>query len=479
MTGTIRITRIDGTENQLRESTLQDFSTSLRGDILRPGDDSYHPARTLWNAMIDMRPALIVRCAGTADVILSLQFARRHELLISVRGGGHNIAGSALCNQGMTIDLSRMKGIWVDRESSTAYAQPGVCWGDLDQETQAFGLATPGGIVSTTGIAGLTLGGGFGWLSRQYGYTCDNLLSAELVTAKAQHLRVSNLENEDLFWAIRGGGGNFGIVTSFHYRLHPVGPELLAGLRLYPMDKAINILRFYRRFSSEAPPQLGSLVLLRRAPAAPFLPRHLHGTPVIGLALCYLGSVEEGRRVLQPLEELGTPLVDQIGPKPFSFHQKMLDAAQPAGRRYYWKSEYLNTLPNDLLSTLVKYASRISSPLSTVLLMQLGGAISQRAEGETAAAHRQAGYILNIASSWSDPRQSSTHIAWTRKFWKECLPYSTGGTYVSFLTRDEGKQRIRAAYGSNYSRLVEIKNRYDPQNRFRFNQNIAPKSGQR
>ena len=426
--------------------------------------------------MIDMRPALIVRCAGTADVILAVEFARRHDLLTSVRGGGHNIAGSALCNHGMTIDLSPMKGIWVDPEAATASAQPGVCWGDLDQETQAFGLATPGGIVSTTGIAGLTLGGGFGWLSRKFGYSCDNLQSADLVTAQAKHVRVNNSQNKDLFWGIRGGGGNFGIVTSFKYRLHPVGPEVLAGLRLYSMDKAVEILRFYRQFSAQASPELGSLVLLRRAPAAPFLPKRLHGAPVVGIAVCYVGSLQEGRRALSPLEELGPPLVDQIGPKTFATHQKMLDAAQPAGRRYYWKSEYLNDLPDELLSQLVRYASRISSPLSTVLLMQLGGAIGQREEGDTAAAHRGAGYILNIASSWSNPRDSSTHIGWTRKFWQACLPFSTGGTYVSFLTRDEGDRRLLAAYGSNYPRLAELKSKYDPENRFSVNQNIAPQS---
>ena len=456
------------------QEVIENFKSKLRGELSLPGESGYEQARSIWNGMIERRPGWVARCTGVADVMAAVNFARDNDLLLSVRGGGHNVAGSAVCEGGLMIDLSLLRGIHVDPDRRIARVQPGANWGDVDRETQLFGLAAPGGIVSATGVAGLTLGGGFGWISRKYGLTSDSLLSVDVVLADGRFLKASSTENPDLFWGIRGGGGNFGIVTSFEFQLQPLGPQVMAGLILYPFEDAREVLEFYREFTAHAPDELGTLAVLRIAPPAPFLPRQVHGQPVVGIGVCYAGSVEEGEQVVRPLKEFGSPLVDLIGPKPFAAHQTMLDAASPSGRRYYWKSEYLSELNDNACKTLVNYAADLSSPMTAVLVFQLGGAISRVGEHETAAGNRDAAYVLNIQSAWEETDQTGKHIEWTRTFWRDMQPYSSGGVYVNFLSEGEGDERIRAAYPGNYERLVELKNKYDPTNLFRMNQNIKP-----
>lgn len=471
----LRVTTTTGGNTVLEEATVQEFKASLRGELLLPGDEGYDEARKIWNGMIDKRPALIARCAGVADVIDAVNFARTHNLLVSVRGGGHNVAGLAVCDGGIMIDLSLMKSVHVDPKARTARAQSGATLGDLDHETQVFGLAVPAGIVSTTGIAGLTLGGGIGWLTRKYGLTIDNLLSVDIVTADGRFLTASKTENADLFWGVRGGGGNFGIVTSFEYRLHPVGPVVVAGMVLHPMEKAKEVLQFYREYVATAPEELTAMPILRLAPALPFVPEELHGAPVIGVAACYAGPVEEGERVLQPLKEFGSPVLDVIAPKPFAVHQTMLDAGAPQGLYYYLKSEYLSGLSDEAIDVMADYGARIASPLTVVGFFQLGGAESRVDEDDTAYAHRDAAFAMVIQAAWQDPAQSDEHIGWTREFWTAMQPFSTGGVYVNFLSEDDGEDRVRAAYGAEkYERLVALKNKYDPTNLFRLNQNIKP-----
>lgn len=458
----------------LDEELIGNLKARIHGDVCLPGDSGYEQARSIWNGMIDRHPGLVVRCKGTVDVIEAVNFARDNDLLLSVRGGGHNVSGSAVSDGGLMIDLSLMRGIHVDPEQRTARVQPGINWGDLDRETQLFGLVAPGGIVSDTGVAGLTVGGGFGWLSRKYGLTSDNLLSADVVTADGRLLKASATENPDLFWGIRGGGGNFGIVTSFEFQLHPVGPQVMGGLIIYPFEDAPEVIEFYREFTATTPDELGTLLVLRSAPPAPFIPEHLHGQPIVGIAVCYTGSVEAGAGVVRPVKEFGSPLVDLISPKPFAAVQTMFDAASPSGRRYYWKSEYLSGLSDEAGKTLVKYAGNLSSPMTSVLMFHLGGQISRIDEHESAAANRDASYVLNIQSAWEDPAESDKHIEWTRTFWRDMQPFSTGGVYVNFLSEDETGDRVRAAYRSNYERLIELKNKYDPTNLFRVNKNIQP-----
>lgn len=464
----------DTTQTPLAEKEIQGLRARLRGPVLCPGDEGYENARRIWNAMIDKRPACIVQCRGVTDIMNALDFARTHDLPLAVRGGGHNIAGTALCDDGVVIDLSSLKGIWLDRAARTVRVQPGVTLGDLDAETQAFGYAVPAGIVSTTGMAGLTLGEGFGWLSRPYGYTCDNLLAVDVITADGQCLTASKSENADLFWGIRGGG-NFGIVTSFLYRLQPVGPTVMGGLILYPMAQAAEVIDFFRTATATAPDKLASLLLLRIAPSAPFLPPHLHGAPVVGIVVCYAGSLEEGAAAIRPLKEFGRPLVDLIGPNPFQTIQTLFDAAQPPGRNYYWKSEYLPGINDGMLDTLVTHTAQLPSPQSSLLMMHLGGAISRVHEDAMAASHRNASYIVNIAASWLSAQETECCVNWARNFWQATLPHAMGGVYVNFLTADEGQERVKAAYGrAKYERLVALKNKYDPTNLFRLNQNITP-----
>lgn len=471
----LRITTTTGEETVLEQGAVEKFEVGLRGALLRQGDEGYDGAREIWNGMIDRRPALIVRCTGPADVIDAVRFARTHSLLVAVRGGGHNVAGNALCEGGLMIDLSLMKAVWVDPEAGTARVQGGATWGEVDREAQAFGLAVPGGIVSTTGVAGLTLGGGIGWIQRKYGLTCDNLLSVDLVTADGEFVTASPGENPDLFWSLRGGGGNFGIVTSFEFRLHPLGPIVMAGMVLHPMEKAREVLEFYRDYVADAPDELTAIPVLRIAPPAPFLPEEIHGQPVAGIAVCYTGSVQEAGPVVQPMKEFGPPQVDLVAPKPFTAHQIMFDATSPAGWNYYLKSEYLTDLSDGAIDAIVEHAARITSPQTVIPCFHLGGAISQVGKDETAVGHRDAAYAFNIAPAWTEPDGSEKHIEWTQEFWKALQPFSAGGAYINFQSGDEGEDRVRAAYGdAQYERLEAMKNKYDPTNFFRLNQNIKP-----
>jgi FAD/FMN-containing dehydrogenase len=458
----------------LDDADIADLTRYFRGELIRPDDPPYDRARRVWNGAIDRHPALIARCTGVADVLAAVGFARARELVVAVRGGGHNVAGTAVCDDGVVIDLSPMKGMWVDPGARTARAQPGLLWGEFDHETQRFGLATPGGIVTHTGIAGLTLGGGLGWLMRRYGLTCDNLLSADVVTADGELIRASAEENADLLWGLRGGGGNFGIVTSFEYRLHPVGPTVLAGVVLYAAARAREVLDSYRHYIESAPDELMTIVVLRMAPPAPFLPAAIHGQPVVIIAMCYAGPVEEGERAVAPLRRFGEPLVDLIRPTPYTSHQAMLDASVPHGLGYYWKSECLPPLGDALLATLAEHAWRVATPGSYTALFHLGGAVGREDPDSSAFEDRRATHAMTIDGVWSEPAASKACIEWVRGFWEAVRPYSTGRVYVNFLG-DEGQDRVRTAYGSaKYERLRALKRKYDPTNFFRTNQNILP-----
>jgi FAD/FMN-containing dehydrogenase len=461
-------------DSVLDDAAIGELTRQFRGELIRPEDPSYDGARRVWNGAIDRYPALVARCSGVADVIAAVRFARERELVVAVRGGGHNVAGTAVCDDGIVIDLSRMKGIWVDPRARTARAQPGLLWGDFDHETQRFGLATPGGIVTHTGIAGLTLGGGLGWLMRRHGLTCDNLLSADVVTADGELVRASGEENADLFWGLRGGGGNFGIVTSFDYRLHPVGPTVLAGLILHRAASAGEVLDFYRHYIASAPDELMTIVVLRMAPPAPFLPAEIQGQPVVIIAVCYAGPVEEGERAVTPLRRFGEPLVDLIKPTSYTAHQAMLDASVPHGLGYYWKSEYLPPLSDALVDTLTEHAWRVATPASYTALFHLGGALGREDPEGSAFEDRRATHAMTIDGVWTDPAESSACIAWAQEFWEAVHPHSTGRVYVNFLGQ-EGMDRVRSAYGAaKYERLRALKRKYDPTNFFRMNQNILP-----
>lgn len=454
-------------------SGLDSLRAAMRGEVLVSSSAGYDAARTIWNGMIDRHPAIIARCTGVADVRAVVHFARTHDMLLSVRGGGHNVAGTALCDGGIVADLSQMRGIRVDPTRRIAWAEPGVLLGELDRETQAFGLATSAGIVTHTGLAGLTLGGGFGWLTRKYGLTVDNLRSVDVVTADGRFLTANLEQHADLFWALRGGGGNFGIVTSFELQLHPVGPEVLAGMVFYPSAEARDILRRYRDYIAGAPDELTTILSLRSAPTASFLPEHVHGQPVLGIGVCYSGTVQEGYEVITPLTRMGTVLASIVEPKPFVAHQATFDATVPHGRRYYWKSHDVARLSDEVIELLVARAWTAASPFSYTIIFQLGGAAGRVGENDTAYSGRQAGHAININSVWLDPGEDDIHLSWGKEYWESLQPFAEG-VYVNFLG-NEGQERIKAAYGpEKYERLVAIKNRYDPTNLFRVNQNIAP-----
>jgi FAD/FMN-containing dehydrogenase len=461
-------------ETAFNDATLADLTPHFRGELIRAGDTQYDAARAIWNGAIDRHPGLIARCTGTADVRAAVRFARERDLLVAVRGGGHNVAGTAVCDGGLVIDLSPMKGVRVDPARQTARAEAGLLWGEFDRETQAFGLAAPGGIVSHTGIAGLTLGGGLGWLMRRCGLAADNVLSADVITADGEFLRASAEEHADLFWGLRGGGGNFGVVTSFEYRLHPVGPIVLAGVMLYPAAKAREVLGFYRDFIGTAPDELTTVAVLRMAPPAPFLPPSVHGQPVVVIGACYAGSVDEGERAVAPLRKFGEPMVDLIRPTPYVSHQSLFDPGVPHGLGYYWKSEYVPSLSDALIETLAERAWGLPTPESYTIIFHLGGAVSRQDPEGSAFEDRRAAHAVNIDAVWSEPARESACVAWTRELWEAVRPFSTGRVYVNFLG-DEGQDRVRAAYGeAKYERLRAVKRKYDPSNFFRMNQNIRP-----
>jgi FAD/FMN-containing dehydrogenase len=458
----------------LDDGDIAGLARHFRGDLIGRNHARYDGARRIWNGAIDRHPLLVARCSGVADVAAALRFARERGLVVAVRGGGHNVAGTAVCDDGIVIDLSPMKGMWINPGARVARAQPGLLWGEFDHETQQFGLATPGGIVTHTGIAGLTLGGGLGWLMRRYGLTCDNLLSADMVTADGELVRASADENVDLFWGLRGGGGNFGIVTSFEYRLHPVGPNVLAGVVLYPAARAREVLDFYRSWVAGAPDELMTIVVLRMAPPAPFLPTAIHGQPVVIIGVCYAGPIPEGEQALIPLRRFGAPLVDLIQPTTYASHQAMLDASVPHGLGYYWKSEYLPPLSDALIDTLTAYAWRVATPSSYSAVFHMGGAVGRIDPDSCAFEDRRAAHAMTIDAVWSEPAAAGPCVAWARNFWDAVRPHSMGRAYVNFLG-EEGEDRVRAAYGAEkYARLQALKRRYDPTNFFRMNQNVMP-----
>jgi FAD/FMN-containing dehydrogenase len=460
-------------ETAVDEAAVADFEARLRGELIRPTDPGYDEAREIWNAMIDRRPGLIARCAGVADVKEAVTFARENNLLVAVRGGGHNIAGNAICNGGLVIDLSQMKSVHVDPKTRRARVGPGATLGDFDHEAQAFGLATPLGINSTTGVAGLTLGGGFGWLSRKYGMTVDNLISAEVVTADGNIVRASADENPDLFWGIRGGGGNLGVVTSFEFQLHPVGPEVLAGLIVFPFDQAKSVLKQYGDFVETMPDEMSVWVVMRQAPPLPFLPAEVHGKEVVVLAAFYAGDISEGQKLIEPLRAFGTPHGEHIGPVPYTAWQQAFDPLLTPGARNYWKSHNLTQLSEGAIDSIIEYTGKLPSPHTEIFLGLIGGQASRVAPDATAYAHRDTKWAMNVHGRWESAAEDERCIAWAREFFDKSAQYASGGVYVNFLTEDE-TGRVGAAYGPNYDRLVALKNKYDPTNLFHMNQNIKP-----
>jgi FAD/FMN-containing dehydrogenase len=471
---TIQLAGLDGKTVNIAADALQSFKAVFKGALLTPDDAPYEDTRKVWNAMIDRRPGLIARCTGTADVVQAVRFARQHGLLSSVRGGGHNIAGLAVCEGGLMIDMSLLRGVWVDPAQCVARAQAGCTLGDVDRETQLHGLAAVLGFVSATGIAGLTVGGGFGYLTRKHGWTCDNLVSMEVVTAAAQVLRVSEDENADLFWALRGGGGNFGIVTSFEYRLVPVGPEILGGAIAWRGEDARQVLDAYREFSAKAPRELTSVAVLRMAPPAPWLPKEVHGKPIIAIFVCHSGQVDDAEALVAPLRQIGKPVADIITRRPYAQMQSLLDATQPKGRRYYWKSHYLAGIDARTIELAAEHAGRIRSPHSAILLFQIQGALNERPSGYSPAGNRDAAYVLNIAGSWENAADDASNVAWARECFEATRACSTGGTYVNFLTEEEGRDRIEAAYSAvDLQRLAALKRQYDPDNLFRHTKRVV------
>jgi FAD/FMN-containing dehydrogenase len=456
---------VDSSGTPIDPQRLQPLQAAFRGRLITSGDADYDAARRIWNASIDRHPGVIARCTGLADVMAAVRFAREHGLLAAVRGGGHNVGGRALCDGGMVIDLSAMKGIHVDPTTRRVRVQPGVTLGELDRETHVFGLAVPTGVVSKTGVAGLTLGGGVGWLARKYGLTCDNAISFDLVTADGEVLRASAEEHPDLFWALRGGGGNFGVVVSFEYRLHPVS-MVLGGLVLHPRERAAELLRFYRDFTATMPDELAVYAALLATP---------DGQPACALAACYCGDTATGERVLAPLRAFGPPMADLIQPMPFPVMQTLLDAACPDGSQNYWKSAFLRSLSDEAVDVIVEHANRATSPLTAVLVEQYGGAMSRVGVEETAFAQRHAQYDLGILTQWPDAADAARHVAWTRAFAEAMTPFKSGAYLLNFLG-DEEEGAIRAAFGANYDRLAAVKARYDPTNFFSVNQNVVPKA---
>jgi FAD/FMN-containing dehydrogenase len=458
---------------ELDEVAFRELESSFRGILVRPDDPSYDEDRKVWNGSIDRSPALIARCTGVADVIAAVKFARASGLPVAVRGGGHSFPGLSVCDGGVLIDLGLMKGIRVDPEARTARVQPGVLWAELDHETQAFGLATTGGIVTHTGVAGLTLGGGIGWLHRKLGLTIDQLLGVDLVTAGGEFVRANESDNADLFWGVRGGGGNFGIVTEFEFRLHPVGPTVVAGPVFWPMEESPNVLRFYREWIAECPDELMTLVMHRKAPPLPFVPSELHGKLIVGVACCYAGSVEEGEKVVRPLKEFGSPVVDACVPKPYVAHQAMLDPSFPHHWWYYARSCDVAELTDEVIDITVEHSMQIQSPVTSFPIWQLGGAVSRVGDDDTAFNGRHAGHSFNILGVTQTADGFDEEREWAKRFWSALEPHHTS-VYVNFLM-EEGEDRIREAYGAEkYDRLKALKRKYDPDNFFRLNQNIPP-----
>jgi FAD/FMN-containing dehydrogenase len=457
----------------------QQLGESFRGELLLPSSPGYEAARRIWNGAIDRRPACIARCRGVADVVAAVRFARERELEIAVRGGGHNVAGTAVCDDGVVVDLSEMRAVWVDPAGRTAWVQGGALWSDVDRETQAHGLATTGGIIGHTGVAGLTLGGGLGFLMRKHGLAVDNLLAAELVTAEGCILRASADENPDLFWALRGGGGNFGVVTSFRFSLHPVGPTVMAGPVVWAADDTADVLRFYRDFAAEAPDELGSVVRLGTVPPLPAIPEHLHWRPAVSVGCCYAGAVQDGERAVRALRRFGRPLVDLLSPTPYAAFQGGLDDTVLHGWHYYWKATDLAGLSDDVIAVVADHAFAAGSPRSYSAMFHLGGAVARVPRNATAYAGRDVAHniVIDAVALPGEPGERvAAEAAWARRFLEALQPHGTGGVYVNFLDADDDPSRVRGAYGDRiYPRLAEVKAEYDPDNVFHHNKNITPR----
>ena len=471
------MTDLPATETPLDPEALQAFMEGVRGVVLTSGDPGYDDARGIWNGLIDRRPALIVQCTGAADVVDAVNFARERGLLLSVKGGGHNVAGNAVNDGGLVIDLSQMRGVHVEPSTQTVRAQGGALWGDCDREAQLFGLAVPGGVVSTTGIAGLTLHGGVGHLRRKHGLSIDSLLSVDIVTADGRLRRASATENEDLFWAVRGAGSNFGVVTSFEFRAHPVGPMVMVGAVFYPQEAARDVLPAWRDYMASAPEELSSLAFFWNVPPGEPFPSEHHGKPVLILAGVYSGSVEDGEPVVQPLRELAQPLIDLSGPWPWLGLQSGFDALFPPGDLRYWKSRAFAALPEEAIEEIAEWAARRPTPLTDITIWHHGGAMSRVDEAATAYAGRDAPFLVTGEVSWTDPAQSDEAIKWGRDFWAAMGRHSTGGLYLNFPgLGEENEELVKAGYGANYEQLAVLKAKYDPDNLFRMNLNITPAS---
>ena len=460
-----------GTATQPVDSTLESFSERVRGEVLQRGDDGYDEAREIWNAMIDRKPAIIVRCRGTADVLAAVDFAHEQDLLLAVKGGGHNVAGNAVCDDGLLLDFSPMKAVRVDPDAQTVRVEPGARMADLDHETHAFGLVAPGGVDSKTGVAGLTLGGGFGWLCRKYGLSLDNLRAVDIVTADGQLRHASETENPDLFWGVRGGGGNFGVVTSFEFNCHEL-TEVLAGLLIYPIEDAPTVLRHWYDVITDAPDELSVWTVFLTAPSEPPFPEEYFGRKVMAVVPVYAGDVTEGEAEIDPLRSFGDPIADTVEPRRFVEWQQQFDENYPKGDRYYWKSHNFTAPSEDVFDVMAEYGRTIPTPEARVSVTHLGGAVNRVGLDETAYPHRDAEFLVNITTRWQDPARDDECIAWTREYFDALGEFATGGTYVNLISEREGEEEM--AYRENYERLVELKTEYDPENLFRMNQNIEP-----
>jgi FAD/FMN-containing dehydrogenase len=470
---TLQIVKTDNGKTAIDAQSLDQLAAAFRGELLTEGDKGYDEARTIWNAMIDRKPAIIARCAGVADVVAAVNFAREHSLLTAVHSIGHNIAGNAVCDGGLMIDLSPMKSVRIDPESARAHVEPGATLGDFDHEAQAHGMVTPLGINSTTGVAGLTLGGGFGWLSRKYGMTVDSLVAADVVTADGRYLRASEKENPDLFWAIRGGGGNFGIVTRFEFKLYPMETSKLCGLIVFSLDEATSLMKKYREFVQNLTDDTDVWVILREAPPLPFLPENVHGTKIIVFAIFHAGDPDEGKKIIDPIRSFGTVLGEHVGVIPYTEWQSAFDPLLAPGARNYWKSHNFTAISDETIDLAVQFAAKSPSPHCEIFFGQLGGAVNRIASDATAYPHRNSDFIMNVHGRWEKPSDDKKCIGWAREFFQKTQPYATGGVYTNFMTEDDA-DRVSSAYGTGYERLISIKRKYDPENMFRLNQNINP-----
>ncbi len=460
-------------ERAVSAEAAEALAKQLRGSLLDESASAYDEARKIWNGMIDCRPRFIARCTNAADVAAAIHFAQDNRLAVAVRGGGHNIAGNAVCDGGLVIDLSQMKTVQVDAATKRARVEPGATLADVDRETQAFGLALPTGINSTTGIAGLTLGGGFGWLTRKFGLTSDNLLSADVVTADGELVRTSPADHPDLFWALRSGGGNFGVVTSFEFQLHEAGPQVLSGLAVHPFDDAATVLKEYREALETAPDELTCWAVLRRAPPLPFLPAEWHGKEVLVLAMCYCGDMETGKKAAAGLRSIGKPIADAVAPTPFVAWQQAFDPLLAPGARNYWKSHNFTGLSDPAIEILTEAVRKLPGPECEIFIGHVGGAAGRVATEATAFPQRTSHYVMNVHARWREPGQDRQCIAWARGIFEAAKPHAIGTAYINFMPGDE-PDRVEAAYGGNYRRLAEVKRRYDPGNFFRMNQNVRP-----